>query len=351
MIRAKLRSMARHQSVSSDYTATPVEPKDVPANVDGGGRREMKVPVDLAGLRLDQVLAQMFPEHSRSRLTAWLRDGHILVDAGAGQQRQKVWGGEVIALLATPPSAGDATDAQPEDIALEVVHEDAVVMVVNKPAGLVVHPGSGNWQGTLLNALLHHAPQLADVPRAGIVHRLDKDTSGLMVVAKTLTAQTTLVRQMQARTVKREYLAVVHGVVRADGSVDAPLGRDPRNRLKMSVIPGGKEARTHYRTLERLTATTLVECSLDTGRTHQIRVHMQSLGHPLVGDPVYRAGRPSLAGTVSSTVLEVIARFPRQALHATRLAFVHPDSGKLLHFEAKPPADFEALLKALRKAD
>ena len=332
-------------NANHDYTAPPVAPNDLRDEP-----RELPVPAELAGLRLDQALAQMFPEHSRSRLTAWLRVGHILVDAAAGQQRQKVWGGEKIALLARPAEPG--SNAQPEDIALNVVHEDASVLVIDKPAGLVVHPGSGNWQGTLLNALLHRLPQLAEVPRAGIVHRLDKDTSGLLVVAKTLTAQTNLVRQLQARTVKREYLALVHGAVRGDGSVDAPVGRDPRNRLKMGVTPGGKDARTNYRVLERFVGATLVECALDTGRTHQIRVHMQSLGHPLVGDPVYRAGRPSSApvkGSEATDATIAMFRFPRQALHAVRLAFVHPDSGKVLHFESKLPGDFEELLKAMRK--
>ena len=327
--------MGEHQNESVDgsidYTATPLE---------------KRVPDELAGLRLDQALARMFPEHSRSRLTAWLRDGHILVDSGAGLPKHKIWGGERIAFLDRQPAPGSAESRpQPEAIALTIVHEDAAVLVIDKPAGLVVHPGSGNWQGTMLNALLHHSPPLAEVPRAGIVHRLDKDTSGLLVVAKTLTAQTDLVRQLQARTVKREYLALVHGSVRADGRIDAPVGRDPRNRLRMSVVESGKEARTRYQVLERFARATLVECALDTGRTHQIRVHMQALGNPLVGDPVYRAGRPQ----VNPAATDVISRFPRQALHAVRLAFIHPETHKRQQFESPLPADFRELLTALRQ--
>jgi 23S rRNA pseudouridine1911/1915/1917 synthase len=209
--------------------------------------------------------------------------------------------------------------------------------VINKPAGLVVHPGSGNWKGTLLNALLHHAPQLAAVPRAGIVHRLDKDTSGLLVVAKTLKAQTDLVRQLQARSMKREYLALVHGAVRGSGEVSAPVGRDPRNRTRMAVVPAGRHALTRYRVARRFAGASLLQCSLDTGRTHQIRVHMQSLGHPLVGDPVYRRGR----GAESTTLR-------RQALHAARLEFTHPSSGARRRFEAPLPEDFRLLLDSLR---
>jgi len=307
----------------------------------GAGRgvpQERAVPEALAGLRLDQALARMFPEHSRSRLAAWLQDGHIVVDSCPAKPAHKVWGGEKVAVLAAP-GAGDGSDL-PEDIALTVVHEDEGVLVIDKPAGLVVHPGSGNRQGTLLNALLHHSPRLQDVPRAGIVHRLDKDTSGLLVVAKTLTAQTDLVRQLQARSVKREYLAVVHGLIERDGAVDAPVGRDPANRVRMAVVDDGKAARTRYRVLERFTAprATLVECSLDTGRTHQIRVHMQSIGHSLWGDPVYRAGSGGRKGP----------SFARQALHAARLGFNHPDSGERMAFESPVPADMRELLVALR---
>src|SRR5262245_14414248 len=248
-----------------------------------------RVPENLAGLRLDKALARMFPEHSRSRLQRWLKEGHVSLDSHAAKPKQKIWGGERIEVRSQPGPADTAH--RPEPIALDIVHEDDDILVINKPAGLVVHPGSGNWNGTLLNALLHHSPQLAAVPRAGIVHRLDKDTSGLLVVAKTLRAQTDLVRQIQARTVKRDYLALVHGTVEGTGQVDAPVGRDPRHRTRMAVVMSGRRALTRYRVAKRFPHVSLLECSLDTGRTHQIRVHMQSLGHPLVGDPVYRAGR------------------------------------------------------------
>ena len=295
-----------------------------------------RVPETLAGLRLDKALARMFPEHSRNRLQKWLRDGHVRLDSHAARPKQKIWGGEHIELH---PQADPAdTTFRAEPIALEIVHEDEDLLVINKPAGLVVHPGSGNWQGTLLNALLYHAPQLAAIPRAGIVHRLDKDTSGLLVVAKTLRAQTELVRQIQARTVKRDYLAVVHGVVRLDGEVAAPIGRDPRSRTRMAVVGTGRPALTRYKVAKRFADATLLECSLSTGRTHQIRVHMQSLGHPLVGDPVYRGKR---RGESKLTVLR------RQALHAVRLEFSHPVSGVRRRFTAPPPEDLRVLLDSL----
>ena len=298
---------------------------------------ERDVPAECAGMRFDQALAQMFPEHSRSRLAAWVRQGQVKLDHIAVDAKRKVWGGERVS-LEPPPDARGASDAA-EAIALEILHEDDALLVLNKPAGLVVHPGSGNWQGTMLNGLLHHHPPLAAIPRAGIVHRLDKDTSGLLVVAKTLEAQTDLVRQLQARSVKRQYLALVHGVVARDGTIDAPIGRHQTQRTHMAVTEHGREARTHYRVLERFERATLLECSLDTGRTHQIRVHLQSIGHPLVGDPVYRAGRGASAGP--------LADFKRQALHAYRLGLVHPVSGVAMHWEAPVPADLRALLSAL----
>ncbi len=298
---------------------------------------ERHVPADCAGMRFDQALARMFPEHSRSRLAAWVKDGQVKLDHSAVDAKRKVWGGERVS-LALQPEARDSV-AEAESIELDIVHEDAALLVLNKPAGLVVHPGSGNWQGTLLNGLLHHHPPLAAIPRAGIVHRLDKDTSGLLVVAKTLEAQTDLVRQLQARTVVRQYLALVHGAVARDGSVDAPIGRHQTQRTRMAVTEHGRAARTHYRVLERYAAATLLECSLDTGRTHQIRVHMQSIGHPLVGDPVYRAGRGIAAGPLAS--------FKRQALHAYRLGLMHPLSGAPMQWEAPVPADMRELLREL----
>lgn len=298
---------------------------------------EITVPPDCAGLRLDATLARLLPNHSRSRLQSWLKDALILLDGQPADGKRKVWGGEHLSIAVPPaPTFDDAA----EDIPLHIAFEDAALIVIDKPAGLVVHPGNGNEHGTLMNALLHHAPELAGVSRAGIVHRLDKETSGLLVVARTLAAQTDLVRQLQARTVKRHYLALVHGKVGAGGTVDAPLGRHPVQRIKMAIVKsGGKEARTHYEVREQFGGCTLVECRLETGRTHQIRVHMASIGHPLVGDPVYgksKCGDPLLDA------------FPRQALHAWRLSLLHPIYQQEMGWESPLPADFAALLEILR---
>ena len=295
-------------------------------------------------MRLDQALARLLPDWSRSRLQAWILEKRISVDEGEAVPKQKLWGGEKIQVQ-QPISDHTETDYAAEAIALDIVYEDDVLMVINKPAGLVVHPGSGNWRGTLLNALLHHAAQLGAVPRAGIVHRLDKETSGLLVVAKTLEAQTSLVRQLQKRSVKREYLALVLGCVSVEGWVDAPVGRHPVQRTKMAVTVGGKEARTHYRVTEKFDGCTLLQCSLETGRTHQIRVHMHSIGHPLVGDPVY-GGRPK---KVSRETGQLIADFPRQALHAQRLELSHPQHGERMTWEASLPEDMNRLLLMLRQ--
>lgn len=298
---------------------------------------EVTVPPECAGGRLDAALARLLPDHSRSRLQTWLKAGRILVDGQPADARRKVFGGERVRIAVPPaPTAIDAA----EDIPLPIVFEDDTLAVIDKPAGLVVHPGNGNAAGTLMNALLHHAPGLAAVPRAGIVHRLDKETSGLMVVAKTLAAQTELVRQLQARSVKRHYLALVHGRPQPTGTIDAPLGRHPVHRVRMAVVrQGGKEARTHYTLRESLAGCSLVECRLETGRTHQIRVHMASIGHPLVGDPVYgkaKCGHPLLDA------------FPRQALHAFRLALIHPLTRAELAWESPLPDDFATLLARLR---
>ncbi|HEY0663731.1 MAG TPA: RluA family pseudouridine synthase, partial [Thiobacillaceae bacterium] len=248
----------------------------------------------------------------------------------------KVNGGEAVR-VEIEPDLGATPDA-PQDIPLDVLFEDDALLVVNKPVGLVVHPGSGNPHGTLLNALLHRVPQVAELPRAGIVHRLDKDTSGLLVVAKTLEAHTDLVRQLQARTVKREYLALVYGEIVHSGTVDAPLARDPFNRTKRAVHHAGKEAVTHYEVVERFPGVTLVRCKLETGRTHQIRVHMQHIGHPLVGEQVYSASRRGHHRIA----------FARQALHAERLGLIHPLTHEYMQWECPLPPDFASLLDALR---
>jgi 23S rRNA pseudouridine1911/1915/1917 synthase len=295
----------------------------------------LTVPAECAGMRLDQALARLLPEHSRSRLAQWVKDERVRIDGRAALPRAKVWGGE--ALEVRPAADPRELAAAPEAIALDVVFEDAAIIVIDKPAGLVVHPGSGNWSGTLLNALLDHAPQLAQVPRAGIVHRLDKETSGLLVVAKTLEAQTDLVRQLQARTVRREYAAIAHGAVARDGKVEAPIGRHPTSRTRMAVVSRGKAAVTHYQVVERYPDATLLACRLETGRTHQIRVHLASIKHPLLGDPVYgkRSVRPELA-------------FHRQALHAQRLGLVHPVSRKAMSWEAPVPEDMRELMERLK---
>jgi 23S rRNA pseudouridine1911/1915/1917 synthase len=298
---------------------------------------QFRIPDECAGFRLDRALAHLLPSHSRSRLQEWLKAGLVLLDGRQRDARHKVWGGEALQVVEPPPP--EARAQEPEDIPLAIVFEDDALLVVDKPAGLVVHPGSGNWSGTLLNALLHHAPQLAGVPRAGIVHRLDKDTSGLMVVAKTPQAQTALIRQMQARSIRRHYLALVHGTVAGGGIVDAPLGRHPLQRTRMAVVDSGRHAITHYSVRARFARATLVECRLETGRTHQIRVHMASIGHPLVGDATYGRRRSGDA---------VLDGFGRQALHAFRLGLDHPASGLPLAWESPLPADFETLLARLR---
>jgi 23S rRNA pseudouridine1911/1915/1917 synthase len=293
-----------------------------------------QVPRGLGGLRLDQALARMFPQYSRNRLQAWLASGHIRLEGARGEARQAVRGGERVDLA--PPPAPDATP-RAQRMPLAIVHEDADLIVIDKPAGLVVHPGAGVPDRTLMNGLLAHCPALAGVPRAGIVHRLDKDTSGLLVVAKTVEAQVSLVRQLESRSMRRVYLAVVQGDPPTSGLIDAPVGRDARARTRMSVTRRGKDAVTRYRVLERYGHAALVECRLESGRTHQIRVHFQHIRHPLVGEGVYRRGtRHGIA-------------FARQALHAVELSLVHPRSGKTVTWRAEPPADFQRLLKSLRR--
>ena len=305
------------------------------------------VPDELAGRRFDQVLAELFPDFSRSRLTAWVKSGDVLLAGERAIPRQIVRGGERIELEV---KLEREIGAEPEAIDLEIVHEDADVIVVAKPPGLVVHPGAGNRAGTMQNALLHHDPGLANIPRGGIVHRLDKDTSGLLVVARSMRAHTALVEQLSARDMHRQYLAIVYGAMVAGGRVDEPIGRHPRDRLKQAVREDGREAITHYRVRERFRAMTLVECRLETGRTHQIRVHMAHVRHPLVGDSQY-GGLLRLPKGASPALAEALRGFKRQALHAERLEFVHPKTGKPAAFEAPLPADMQALLAALREDD
>jgi 23S rRNA pseudouridine1911/1915/1917 synthase len=302
--------------------------------------RQRTIPDDLAGKRIDQALAILFPDFSRNRLQQWIRDGHVSVDGKRCSTKSKVWGGETV-MLEVQADASE-TAHLPEAIPLNLVHEDDAILVIDKPAGLVVHPGSGNWSGTLLNALLQHAPSNASLPRAGIVHRLDKDTSGLLVVAKTLPARTELVRQMQARTVGREYAAIVHGCVKNDGTVEAPIGRHPRDRKRMAVVARGKPATTHYTVVENGPDWALLTCRLETGRTHQIRVHLASIDHALIGDPVYKSKR------VSSALPEQARSFGRQALHAQRLQIRHPTTRQVMEWRSPLPEDLAALLECLR---
>jgi 23S rRNA pseudouridine1911/1915/1917 synthase len=302
-----------------------------------------KVETRYGGLRLDQVLAQLLPEYSRSRLQTWVESGQVLVNGATATIKQKVWGGE--RLDVEPQSHPTEQPYLAEDIALNIVYEDDSIIIINKPVGLVVHPGSGNWQGTLLNALLHHAPELAEVPRAGIVHRLDKDTSGLLVVAKTLIAQTDLVRQLQDRSVSREYLALAWGEVLRNGTVDAPIDRHPSQRTKMAVMPEGKPAITHFSVEQRFPACTLLRCKLETGRTHQIRVHMAHIQHPLVGDSIY-IKNPQKCPLV---LRDLLTQFPRQALHAERLGLEHPDTGEWMEWQADMPEDMQQLLSEIKR--
>jgi len=307
-------------------------------------RQEKTVPFEFAGQRFDQALAKMFPEYSRSRLKEWLLKGWITIDGEQLRPRDTVNGGELVML---EPESQAETAALPESMDLHIVYEDDDLLVLNKPAGLVVHPGAGNRAGTLMNGLLHHVPALAEIPRAGIVHRLDKDTSGLMLVAKTLPAHTALVRALAEREISRTYLAICNGVLTGGGTVDAPIGRHPVDRLKMSVQHNGKPAVTHFRVLERFIAHTYVEVELETGRTHQIRVHFAHRRNPLVGDPVY-GGRLGMPRGADELLQQTLRGFKRQALHATRLCLAHPITGEALDFKAPPPADFQSLLAALR---
>jgi len=305
-----------------------------------------RIPVEASGSRFDQALAELFPDYSRSRLAAWVKSGDVLLDGAVVAPRHIVHGDEVVTLRVR---ASQQVPLAPEAIALDIRYEDADVLVINKPAGLVVHPGAGQHDGTLQNALLHHDATLIQLPRAGIVHRLDKDTSGLMVVARSLRAHTALVAQLQAHDVHRQYEAVVYGAMIAGGSVDAAVGRHPRDRVKQAVVDedSGRAAVTHYRVRERYRAHTAIECRLETGRTHQIRVHMAHVRHPLVGDAVYGSGL-RLPKAATPELIEALRAFRRQALHAEKLEFAHPATGATVSVTAERPADLEHLIRALR---
>ncbi len=316
-------------------------PNDPPA---GDAARTVVVPDEAAGRRFDAVLADLFPEFSRSRLSEWIKSGDALLDGRLVRGRDAVRGGESVSLTVVLEVQ---THAVAEDIPLDVLYEDPAVFVLDKPAGLVVHPGAGNPSGTLVNALLHRDPTLANLPRAGIVHRLDKDTSGVMVVARTLEAHTALVEQLSARGVHRQYLAVVVGALVSGGTANAPIDRHPRDRIRMAVREDGREAITHYRLRERFRAHTALECRLETGRTHQIRVHMAHLKHPIVGDPLY-GGPLKLPRGATPELIEALRGFKRQALHAETLEFAHPTTGEPIRCTAPVPADMRALMDALR---
>lgn len=304
---------------------------------------QLTIPDEMRGQRLDVALAALVPDYSRSRLQQWIRAGQVTLDSHVAQVRQKVTGGEQVRVDA---ELQEQTRSAPEPIELDVVYADDDLLVINKPAGLVVHPAAGNPAGTLLNALLHYDAGLVNLPRAGIVHRLDKSTTGLLVVARNLIAHHHLVNALQERSVRREYLAVVNGVLTAGGCVEAPIGRHPVDRKRMAVSPGGKEAITHYRVEQRYRAHTLVRVRLETGRTHQIRVHMAHIHSPITGDPVY-GGRLRLPAGATPELNEMLGNFRRQALHATRLELVHPASGELISWEAAMPADLQQLVEAL----
>ena len=305
----------------------------------------VSIPESMRGRRLDQALAELVPDYSRSRLQQWIRAGQVVLDDRVPKTRDIVQGGEQVRIDA---EIAMQSPCEAQAIPLDVVYADADVLVINKPPGLVVHPAAGNPDRTLQNALLHHDPELAALPRAGIVHRLDKDTSGLMMVARNLAAHNRLVAALQAREIRREYLAVVNSVLTAGGEVDAPIGRHPVDRKRMAVVAGGKPARTHYRVVERFRAHTLVRLRLESGRTHQIRVHMAHIHCPVTGDPVYggRLRQPRGAGESLRSVLQ---GFRRQALHAERLAFLHPGSGEPVSWEAPVPPDMQELIDALRE--
>ena len=308
--------------------------------------RLLVVPESHAGLRVDVALQQLLPEFSRSKLQEWIKNEFVTVNKLAVTSKHKVYAGDEIKVIVQQNPENNAF--LPEAIPLDIIFEDETLLVINKPAGMVVHPAVGNWSGTLLNALLHHIPDIGNIPRCGIVHRLDKETSGLLVVAKTLSAQTHLVQQLQARTVKREYRAIVWGQLWKNGVVNQPIGRHPSIRTRMAVHLSGKPAITHYEILERFGVHTYLRCNLETGRTHQIRVHMQYLKAPIVGDPVYGLKSIMPIKSMSDTLRQHILGFHRQALHAIRLGLIHPLTGEAMEWSIDLPNDMKALLEIIR---
>lgn len=333
-------------SLDDDLIGDALQPPVAPSGGGDDAPRVVEVPASLAGERLDKALAQLFPEFSRSRLQSWIDAQRVRVDGAPAKIRQPVPLGATIELV--PDLLPEQLAFTPEPVPLDIVYEDDALVVIDKPAGLVVHPAAGNWSGTILNGLLHrYGDAAAGLPRAGIVHRLDKETSGLMVVARTLAAQTDLVRQLQARTVKRRYFALVWGAMPDEGTIDAPIGRDPRERTRMAVVTGasGKPARTHFRTVDtclwQRQPVSAIQCDLETGRTHQIRVHCSHVGHPLLGDPVYGRARGK------RSVAPLPGGFARQALHAWRLGLVHPVTGSAMQWRCPLPDDMTALVEAL----
>ena len=306
--------------------------------------RQIKLPPDCAGKRLDQALALLLPEHSRSRLQMWIRNGSVQVDNKHLKPGDRIRGGESVTIQAQDDTSQPALA---EAISLDILYEDEALIIINKPAGLVVHPGAGNPKHTLMNALLHFDPSLANIPRAGIVHRLDKDTSGLIIIARTLQSHTQLVKQLQQRHIHRQYEAVVAGTMITGGSITKPLGRHPKQRTRMAVVRKGKMSTTQYRIIRKYFAHTYLKLILETGRTHQIRVHMSYLHHPLVGDRDYGGG--ALTKGISPRLAATLRTFPRQALHACKLAMEHPISKKNIYWKAPTPSDIRSLLEALEE--
>ena len=308
-------------------------------------QQSIKVPNELGNKRFDQIAAQLFPDFSRARLQTWIKDGTLTVDGEIRKSKDKLIGGELLEINVVTQAEGEWL---PEEMDIPIAFEDEHIIIINKPMNMVVHPAAGNLTGTLLNGLLHHCPDLQSIPRAGIVHRLDKDTTGLMVVAKTLQAQNHIVEQLQSREMGREYEAIVQGTMVGGGSVKEPMARHAKDRTKMAVHPTGKDAVTHYRVLEKFPRFTHVRVKLETGRTHQIRVHMAHIQHPLIGDQTY-GGRVRLPKGVSNELRDVLREFPRQALHAKKLELHHPDTNKLVSWEVELPNDFQGLLEVLRE--